>query len=67
MLQDRFGIYLPYGLSEFSEGNATVTPAISVEDLSEEQAEEKCDQKSVMSKKSATSGKSAASKKCDLE
>ncbi|KPJ06380.1 hypothetical protein RR48_14119 [Papilio machaon] len=62
--KDRFGIYQPICPSKFSEGNATVTPAISVEDLTETQAEEKCDTKSIMSKKSTVSGKSAVGKKC---
>ncbi|XP_045509990.1 uncharacterized protein LOC123705299 [Colias croceus] len=60
--KDRFGIYLPRE-TEFSEGNVTVTPAISLESVAGEPAEENVDTKSVMSKRSATSAKSAVSKK----
>ncbi|CAH4038922.1 unnamed protein product [Pieris brassicae] len=55
--KDRFGIYLPRQVG-YSEGNITVTPAVSIESL-----DEIADTKSIVSKKSAVSAKSAVSKK----
>ncbi|XP_047524595.1 uncharacterized protein LOC125062605 [Pieris napi] len=55
--KDRFGIYLPRQAG-YSEGNITVTPAVSIESL-----DEIADTKSIVSKKSAVSAKSTVSKK----
>ncbi|VVC86263.1 unnamed protein product [Leptidea sinapis] len=56
--KDRFGIYLP-SQYEYSRGNVTVTPAISLQDTEEDAA----DVKSNISKRSVTSTKSGVSKK----
>ncbi|XP_068619092.1 uncharacterized protein [Battus philenor] len=59
--KDRFGIYLPLDTSEYSDFNVTVTPAISVESLVDEETD-KIDRKSIMSRKTAKSTLSNISK-----
>ncbi|CAK1554132.1 unnamed protein product [Leptosia nina] len=56
--KDRFGIYLPRATG-FSDANVTVTPAISLESI----LDENVDTTSIMSKKSAVSGKSTVGRK----
>ncbi|XP_063837395.1 uncharacterized protein LOC135086574 [Ostrinia nubilalis] len=59
--KDRFGIYLPRETGA-TDNNVTVTPAISLESLNEDEGEA-VDTKSIISRKSVVSAKSTVSKK----
>ncbi|KAM3968407.1 LOW QUALITY PROTEIN: uncharacterized protein ACR2FA_000106 [Aphomia sociella] len=64
--KDRFGIYLPLE-TKYTDRNVTTTPVISLKNLTEPDHDEKMDAKSTLSKKLATSTKSAVKKTTTFE